>query len=296
MKYFIFLIVIFFFTQCALFEKKNLRLIYAVEDHLVPEDKTLKVVTAPLYIPVGLVGGVLDVFLIHPLAVIPDSVEDTIETVWIPHEKPGYVTRMGSIPFLTLLTPIYFTLSWTNHWLFKSSDDYERSKPTAKLEPEIWVKEFSEKVTKLDTLDANPNETVDMASIDLNLHLGECYDYVDLVNLSKPLETILKWKSIPGHYEFKNSVINCMIGSEKYWNQYEDVLLSILYTEKTDLALLLNPLIQKKSEKGSAFILNKIFDSSSTEEEIRELIYALYAIDNKKDLARFKSKLHFKQR
>lgn len=112
--------------SCALFQKKNLVLVHAVEEHLVPESTSLKILTAPIYLPIGITAGVLDVFLVHPVSVIPKTGAKTIEVLWTPRDL-GYYTRWGSVPFSLLATPPFFLVSWSYYWFFEG-ERHERQK------------------------------------------------------------------------------------------------------------------------------------------------------------------------
>ncbi|MCC5815229.1 MAG: hypothetical protein JJT78_10765 [Leptospira sp.] len=130
-------------SSCALFQKKNLRLTTAVEENLVPEESPWKLIAAPLYIPVGIVAGLLDVFVVHPIAVVPDAATDTIDVLWTP-KGLGYYTQMGAIPFSLLATPPFFALAWSYHWLF---EDRSRSQePEMKLSYSVWKLEIQKSI------------------------------------------------------------------------------------------------------------------------------------------------------
>jgi hypothetical protein len=111
-KIFTFMIVIFLtslLTNCAIFQKKNLLLVNAVEENLIPEDKNKKILALPLIVPVGMIAGLLDVFIVHPISVLPRVGRETISSLWTSREKLGYVTRMGTIPFSTIASPPVFS-------------------------------------------------------------------------------------------------------------------------------------------------------------------------------------------
>lgn len=127
-------ISLIFCFNCALFQKKNLRLTNAVEENLIPEDNTIAILTAPIYIPVGITAGILDVFVVHPIAVIPDAAEDTLNALW-KSQNSGYYTKMGAVPFSILATPPFFVMSWTYHWFFnKGQYHYQSGIKTSKKE------------------------------------------------------------------------------------------------------------------------------------------------------------------
>lgn len=140
-KSFSFLILIFL-TQlsfnCAIFQKKNLLLVNAVEENLIPEDKNKKILTLPLIVPVGMIAGLLDVFIVHPISVLPRVSRETISSLWTSREKLGYVTRMGTIPFSTIASPPVFSFFWLHYWLFDGRDNNSIN-PPAVLSDEEWI-------------------------------------------------------------------------------------------------------------------------------------------------------------
>ena len=112
-------------ANCAAFNRKNTPLVALVEERLVPEKMPAKVLTAPLYIPVGMVGGILDVFLVHPVMEMPRAWDDMVDLFWT--GDAGYVTAMGSLPVRTALSPVWFTLDV----FVRSALDFNRNEPPA---------------------------------------------------------------------------------------------------------------------------------------------------------------------
>jgi hypothetical protein len=102
---------------CACLNRDNTPLVNAVERNLVLKSTPAKIVTAPVIVPVGVIAGLLDVFVVHPFSVIPDSAHDTYDALW-EHRTGGYVTRMGSLVPLTALTPIVFTFDFAGRSMF----------------------------------------------------------------------------------------------------------------------------------------------------------------------------------
>ncbi len=120
-------------TQCAAFNRKNTPLVAAIETHLVPDSTPAKVAVFPLILPLGIVAGLIDVFIIHPISVIPDATRDVRRWIWRPQSKSGYVTIIGSIPFKLLATPPVFLIDW----LGRSAFDLSRSSRTRRPEPGV---------------------------------------------------------------------------------------------------------------------------------------------------------------
>ena len=93
--------------SCAVAVPENRRLVTWVEENLVPEGETEKVLVAPVVLPIGMAAGVLDAFVVHPAYVIDDAYESTMDALWRDVDL-GYVTYCGSLPFRAALTPVVF--------------------------------------------------------------------------------------------------------------------------------------------------------------------------------------------
>ncbi|MBL8020885.1 MAG: hypothetical protein JNM27_14540 [Leptospirales bacterium] len=106
---------------CAAFNRKNTPLIGLVEKNLVPKTMPAKALTAPLYIPIGLVGGMLDVFVIHPLMETPAAWKDMVDLLWT--GDAGYVTAMGSLPVRAAVSPLMLVIDV----LARSAFDFHRN-------------------------------------------------------------------------------------------------------------------------------------------------------------------------
>ncbi len=121
------LLLIFQFSGCAVFDRRNTILVNAVEEHMVPETQPSRLLLAPIYIPVGLMAGVLDAFIIHPIRMIPRAAQDTDEALWEFSDETGYVTHTGSIIYRAGFSPIFFTVAWLGRSAFASGapDDAE---------------------------------------------------------------------------------------------------------------------------------------------------------------------------
>ncbi|EOQ89285.1 hypothetical protein LEP1GSC202_1251 [Leptospira yanagawae serovar Saopaulo str. Sao Paulo = ATCC 700523] len=140
--------------NCALFQKRNLKLTNAVEENLIPKDGNLRIIAAPIYLPLGVGAGILDVFIIHPIAVIPDAAEDTIGVLWT-SQNSGYYTKLGAIPFSALATPPFFIMAWSYHWFFNDNDrphevDTRTTVPTKLNTFEDWKKKMYEAIQDKD--------------------------------------------------------------------------------------------------------------------------------------------------
>ena len=122
------LIFIFFLNNCAGFNKRNTPLIVAVEDNLVPEKQPQKILLAPIYIPIGIAGGILDIFIIHPAIQTVSAFVDTKDFLWDIRFN-GYMTEMGSLPIRAVASPVVFTIDWLIRSAFDVSPSVGRKPP-----------------------------------------------------------------------------------------------------------------------------------------------------------------------
>lgn len=120
-QFFVVALCIMMSTGCAAFNRKNTPLIGLIEKNLVPKTMPAKALTAPLYIPVGLVGGMLDVFIIHPIMETPAAWRDMVDLLWT--GDSGYVTAMGSLPVRTAVSPLVLVIDL----LARSAFDFHRN-------------------------------------------------------------------------------------------------------------------------------------------------------------------------
>ncbi|EPG64384.1 hypothetical protein LEP1GSC061_3690 [Leptospira wolffii serovar Khorat str. Khorat-H2] len=153
-------LVFILFSNCAIFNRKNTPLVVKVEEHLIPEDTGPRILAAPIYIPLGLVAGILDLFIVHPIIRIPDAYRDTIQVLWTPHPENGYVTRMAFLPIVTALTPFFFT----GDLLIRSSFDVNGNVDRTRIEQNSIPKKTVE-----EALESGDKETI-IALLKLPVH------------------------------------------------------------------------------------------------------------------------------
>ncbi|TGK44598.1 hypothetical protein [Leptospira andrefontaineae] len=139
----VFLIFLLGFSNCAVFNRNNTPLIVKVEENLVPEDTGKKIIAAPLFIPLGLVAGILDLLIVHPIIRIPDAFNDTVSLLWTPRGN-GYVTNMGFLPISIVLTPIVFSLDLLARSSFDINGNVDRSRIESNPVPKKTVYEALE--------------------------------------------------------------------------------------------------------------------------------------------------------
>lgn len=108
---------------CAVFNRNNTPALNAVEQHLVPTNKTAQLISAPVVIPLGFVAATLDMVLLHPLSVAGDAWDDTNDILWqgLDFDHHYVTTTVMNAPRLAAM-PVLFT----GDFLARSSFDISR--------------------------------------------------------------------------------------------------------------------------------------------------------------------------
>lgn len=100
-------------SGCAVFNRQNTPLLNGVEKHLVPKENPGRALSYPVVLPLGLAAVTLDMFLIHPLSVIPDSLRDTKDLLWTNLEwKKEYATTSATLIPRSAASPPVFAASF----------------------------------------------------------------------------------------------------------------------------------------------------------------------------------------
>ena len=100
---------------CAFMEKDNRRLLTAMDEGLkdtfVTDTSAGQIAAAPLMVPIANCALVADVFVIHPVCMVPEAAEKTYEALW---ENPSGspFRQMIILPPKAVATPLIFTAAW----------------------------------------------------------------------------------------------------------------------------------------------------------------------------------------
>jgi len=253
----IILVMLFiFFSNCAIFQRKNLVLVNAVEENLVPENDSAKIWASPFYIPVGILAGALDVFIVHPISVIPNAAEDTIDTLWSDKPDLGYVTRMGIVPFSLLLSGPMFALSFSYHWLFEdSSDGTDLQSEQVNYSQKEWENEIES------ALEANSMKKLETLLNSCNSHLKSERDVRLLIKVYE------KYKN-NNKVNLSNTGLYCLLAKNGYDSNIENFIVKI-FLQDNSLELIYNNrnalvsyFIQYRSQKGSKVLIEMLSDEN----------------------------------
>lgn len=218
---------------------------------MVPKEMPAKALAAPLYLPVGMVGGVLDVFLIHPILVIPDAWDTTVESLWT--GGAGYVTAMGSLPIRTALTPVLFSLMVLFESAFDTSNDAPAVEPNANM-----------------TLDQVVAQG-DAAKLEAFLSSSEGRTPADNPTLRRIFET-------------STSTIHSLalyrLGDEALFGLNEQYLIAQLGKKPEDDSALGQIFLQARSKPGARALLNQLASGSLSQTAAKEYIQILLQFED----------------
>lgn len=117
------LLSLLFCGGCAVFNRDNTPALNLVEQHLVPTDRTVRMISSQLIVPVGLAAATLDMVLLHPLSVAGDAWDDTNDLLWkkLDWDHQYVTTTVLNAPRVAVM-PIVFTTDF----LARSSFDISR--------------------------------------------------------------------------------------------------------------------------------------------------------------------------
>jgi len=104
-------------SGCAIIDKDNRRVLNHLDEKVQFESDNAKIAASPVFIPVGLVAGLTDAVVVHPLVSLPEAYDDTSEAVW---ENPGGSEFHQAMIFLpkVVVTPLVFVGDWALRVLF----------------------------------------------------------------------------------------------------------------------------------------------------------------------------------
>ncbi|WP_039948270.1 hypothetical protein [Leptospira fainei] len=256
--------IIIFGSSCAVFNRNNTPLIVGVEKHLVPEKPVPKIIAAPFYISVGLLAGLLDLFIVHPIMRIPNAYRDTVSILWTPRPENRYVTRMAFLPFSILLTPVVFS----GDLLFRSAFDVNGNVDRARIEeePAKQVKPIQQALAENDR-----------AAI---LKWLASYSYIE-PELSQSIID-----AYPEDAEIRRLALQKLVGplNDKTLPKFEDSLVGYLNKDQQTDRILLGVFRRLHSKKASEAILRLVRTKQVSKENAKDYILTILYIGNEKDI------------
>ena len=111
------LVLCLFATGCAVFVDENRRTLDAMDEHLAPASTGARWALTPVTLPAGILGGTVDMVLVHPACVTDDAWADTVELLWTPRGESRF-RRAVMLPLVSLATPFVFVGDWVGRAVF----------------------------------------------------------------------------------------------------------------------------------------------------------------------------------
>jgi hypothetical protein len=102
---------------CACSNPRNTPLLTALDDSVTPGTTTAKVAWGPVFVPVGVTCGALDILVLHPTHALKLGAEDTYGVLW---KDPAGTPAEQTVAFLpkAVATPVVFTFCWLGESAF----------------------------------------------------------------------------------------------------------------------------------------------------------------------------------
>jgi hypothetical protein len=102
---------------CAFNNPANTPLLTALDGAVQPESTAAKVALGPVFVPVGVTCGVLDICVVHPAQSVPRAASDAWRVVW---KNAGGSFTQQSLLFVprVVTTPVVFCFAWARRSLF----------------------------------------------------------------------------------------------------------------------------------------------------------------------------------
>jgi hypothetical protein len=108
---------------CAVFNKSNRRTLNLLDKHVQFESTTVKIASAPVFVPVGTVVLATDAAIVNPVAVLPKTADDVYQLYWKPRDM-DFFRKALFFPFCVVLTPPTFAGDWILRTLFIGNDKH----------------------------------------------------------------------------------------------------------------------------------------------------------------------------
>ena len=122
-------------TSCAMGNGDRRRALNYLDANWTPSTTTGRWLAAPVALPVGIVAGVTDAIVLHPLSQIDDAWSDTADVVWDFADNTEFRTSL-LVPLSAVATPIVFGATWLFRSVFDLQDSVHEVGPHGVAEPD----------------------------------------------------------------------------------------------------------------------------------------------------------------
>ena len=104
-------------SGCAIVRKENRRVLNTLDDVVDIDRKVGRIAAAPIFVPVGVAAGLLDMVVVHPAASVPKAADDTADLLWKNPRGSDFHQMMLFFPKV-VATPLVFSGSMLTRSLF----------------------------------------------------------------------------------------------------------------------------------------------------------------------------------
>lgn len=102
---------------CAFTNPDNTPLLTALDGAIQPESTWAKIAMGPVFVPVGVTCGVLDVAAVHPARALAFAGQDTWRVVWA--NPSGSFAQQAALALpKAVVTPVVYVFCWIGECLF----------------------------------------------------------------------------------------------------------------------------------------------------------------------------------
>jgi Flp pilus assembly protein CpaB len=111
--------IVFGAAGCAWVKEENRRTLNVADELVRPQEPVTQVAMAPVFVPVGTALLATDILVVHPLAMLPEAMEDTHDWLWDSMGQSGSVFREALLVVpRTVATPFVLVGDWAVRSVF----------------------------------------------------------------------------------------------------------------------------------------------------------------------------------
>lgn len=122
-------------ASCAMGNRERRHVLNYLDANWAPQSVAGRWVAAPVALPVGVVAGLTDAVIVHPVTQIDDAWVDTVDVVW-DFDAATDFRKVLRTPLSAAATPVVFGVTWVWRSVFDISDSYESPPPPEVEGPE----------------------------------------------------------------------------------------------------------------------------------------------------------------
>ncbi|HEB53484.1 MAG TPA: hypothetical protein ENI87_09545 [bacterium] len=110
-------------SSCAIGNEERRRVLNYLDANWAPSSEGGRWLASPVALPVGLLAGVADAVVVHPLSQIDDAWGDTVEFLW-EFDRDDQFRNVLMTPLSAVATPVVFGVDWLGRAIFDIDDRY----------------------------------------------------------------------------------------------------------------------------------------------------------------------------